>query len=245
MIVVPAVDVRRGRVVRLLQGRAENETVYGADPAETAREWEAAGAQRLHLVDLDAALEGQQQLEAVGLVIEAVSIPVEIGGGLRTIEAARAYRDVGADRLIFGTVAVTDPAVVQEAVRRWPDAVAVAVDARDGLVTVKGWNEATSVSALDLVRRCAEWGVKRIQYTDVSRDGTLVGPNLETTEQVARACGLRITAAGGISVLEDLVKLLDLEAVGVDEVIVGKALYERRFSLAEAMATVAGAGGGH
>jgi phosphoribosylformimino-5-aminoimidazole carboxamide ribotide isomerase len=185
-------------------------------------------------VDLDAALESRPQGDVVAEVIAAVKIPVEVGGGLRVLENALRYREHGADRVIFGTAAIARPGVVQEALRLWPQAVAVAIDAKNGKVAVAGWNEVSTVAALDLSKTVASWGVGRIQYTDVVRDGTLVGPNLAGIEEIARASGLRISAAGGVSSLEDLKRLRDLEPLGVDEVIVGKALYERRFSFAEA-----------
>jgi phosphoribosylformimino-5-aminoimidazole carboxamide ribotide isomerase len=242
VIVVPAIDIRHGRVVRLLQGRSEDQTTYGSDPVEAARRWEAEGAERLHLVDLDAAIDGARQPAAVGAVIAAVSIPVEVGGGLRSLDTARRYREVGAERLIFGTAAVTHPEVVEEAAGLWPGAVAVALDARGGQVTVAGWKEATAVSALELGNRVKSWGVARVQYTDVSRDGTLEGPNVEAIAEMARGTGLRVTAAGGVSTLEDLLRLKGLEELGVDEAISGKALYDGRFTLAEARAALAGGG---
>jgi phosphoribosylformimino-5-aminoimidazole carboxamide ribotide isomerase len=238
VIVIPAIDLRNGRVVRLKQGRLQDETIYGGDPCEVARRWEAEGAERLHVVDLDAALESRPQTEVVSAVIAAVRIPVEVGGGLRELASALRYREAGADRLIFGTAAVSRPGVVQEALRRWPKAVVVAIDARNGKVAVAGWSEVTTVDALQLAGKVRSWGVGRIQYTDVVRDGTLVGPNLEATEQLARAAKLKVTAAGGISSLEDLKRLAPLEAVGVDEVVVGKALYDGRFTLADARAAV-------
>ena len=234
MIVVPAIDVRGGKVVRLKQGQLQEEQVYGSDPAEVARRWEAEGAARLHLVDLDAAISNRPQFDAMEKIIAAVKVPVEVGGGLRVLENAMRYREHGADRVIFGTAAVARPGVVQEALRLWPEAVAVAIDARNGKVAVAGWNEITTVDVVDLAGRVKEWGVRRIQYTDVVRDGTLVGPNLAGIEQVARATGLRITAAGGVSTLDDLGPLLALAPLGVDEVVVGKALYESRFTLEKA-----------
>ncbi len=235
MIVVPAIDIRGGRVVRLKQGRLQEETVYGHHPADVARRWEAEGAQRIHVVDLDAAIEGKPQAEAVGEVIAAVKIPVEVGGGLRVLENAMRYKDHGADRVIFGTAAVARPGVVQEAARLWPESVAVAVDARNGRVAVAGWNEITTVEVLDLAAQVKSWGVPRIQYTDVVRDGMLVGPNLPALEQLAHGSGLRITAAGGISTVGDVRRLRALALLGVDEVVVGKALYEGRFTLGEAV----------
>ena len=238
MIVVPAIDIRGGKVVRLKQGQLQEEKVYGSDPVEAARRWEGEGAQRLHVVDLDAAITSRPQFDAVEAVIGAVKIPVEVGGGLRILENAMRYRDRGADRVIFGTAAVADPGVVKEATRRWPDAVAVALDARDGQVAVAGWKEITRVDVLTLAAQVKTWGVPRIQYTDVQRDGTLTGPNLGSIERLARECGLKLTAAGGVSILGDLVRLRDLAALGVDEVVVGKALYEGRFTLKDAQAAV-------
>jgi phosphoribosylformimino-5-aminoimidazole carboxamide ribotide isomerase len=234
MIVVPAIDIRRGRVVRLTQGRAENETVYGDAPADVARRWEQEGAERLHVVDLDAAIDRLQQTEAVGEVIRAVRIPVEVGGGIRSVADAARYVDLGADRVIFGTAAVARPEDVQAAVSRWAQAVAVAIDARDGKVAVQGWSEVTATDAVELAEAVESWGVVRVQFTDTRRDGTLIGPNVEAIEALGRRTGLRLTAAGGVSDAADLVRLRPLAAFGVDEVIVGKALYEGRVTLAAA-----------
>jgi phosphoribosylformimino-5-aminoimidazole carboxamide ribotide isomerase len=244
MIVVPAIDVRGGKVVRLKQGQLKEEKIYGSDPVEVARKWEAEGAARLHVVDLDAALGGRPQFGIIADVIEGVKIPVEVGGGLRVLETAMRYKDRGADRVVFGTAAVADPGVVQEAARRWPQSVAVALDARNGKVAVAGWKEITRVDAVELASRVKGWGVARLQYTDVMRDGTLMGPNIPGIEMLARQAGIPVTAAGGISILEDLTRLAALEPLGVDEVVVGKALYEQRFTLAQARAAVADAKAG-
>ena len=238
MIVVPAIDVRGGKVVRLKQGRLQDEQVYGSDPLEVAKRFEGEGAERLHVVDLDAAIEGKPQPDVIEALIGAVKIPVEVGGGLRTLENAMRFKAFGADRVIFGTAAISDPGVVHEALARFPEAVAVALDARNGRVTVAGWKEVTTVHALTLAERVKSWGVRRIQYTDVVRDGTLLGPNVEATAELARVSGLQITAAGGISSLDDLRKLRRASPL-VDEVVVGKALYDKRFTFAEAKATAA------
>jgi phosphoribosylformimino-5-aminoimidazole carboxamide ribotide isomerase len=163
---------------------------------------------------------------------------------LRSLDVARRYREVGADRLIFGTAAVTRPDVVEVAAGLWPGAVAVAIDARDGQVTVAGWKEDTTLSALVLGERVRGWGVERVQYTDVGRDGTLEGPNLAAIAEMARETGLRITAAGGVSTLDDLVRVAALEELGVDEAISGKALYDGRFTLTDARGALARARGG-
>ncbi|MBN2369658.1 MAG: 1-(5-phosphoribosyl)-5-[(5-phosphoribosylamino)methylideneamino]imidazole-4-carboxamide isomerase [Vicinamibacteria bacterium] len=236
MIVVPAVDLRRGKVVRLREGRPSDETVYGDDPVETARAWAAQGALRLHVVDLDGAIDGKPQTDVVGAIIAAAGIPVEAGGGIRTREQAARYIERGVDRVIFGTAALAAPEVVERAARDWGGKVAVALDAREGMAVVVGWRVTSAVSALDLAARIRGLGVTRLQYTDVTRDGMLVGPNLEQTAAIARASGLRITAAGGVSTLDDIRRTAALAPLGVDEVIVGKALYERRFTLAEAIA---------
>jgi phosphoribosylformimino-5-aminoimidazole carboxamide ribotide isomerase len=245
MIVVPAIDLRQGRVVRLHQGRAQEETVYAVDPAEVARRFEADGAQRIHLVDLDAAMNGARQASAVTSVVRAVRIPVEVGGGVRRLEDALELRGDGVERVIFGTATVARPEVVQAAVEQLgADAVAVAIDARDGRVAVSGWTEATDVDALVLASTVAGWGVRRVQFTDVRRDGTLKGPNLEAIEALGRRTRLKITAAGGVSDASDLVRLAALEAFGVDEAIVGKALYEGRVTLRAAHEALAAAGKG-
>ena len=242
MIVVPAIDLRGGRVVRLRQGRAEQETVYAGAPAEVARRFEAEGARRIHLVDLDAAMDGLAQTAAIADVVGSVGIPVEVGGGVRTLEDALRLRDQGVERVIFGTAAVSRPDAVQAALARFPESVAVAIDARDGRVAVHGWSETTDVDALELAATVEGWGVLRVQFTDVRRDGTLVGPNLEALEALARRTSLRITAAGGVSDAADLVRLAALERLGVDEAIVGKALYEGRVTLAGAHEALALAG---
>ena len=242
MIVVPAIDLRGGRVVRLRQGRAAEETVYAGSPAEVARRFEAEGARRIHLVDLDAAMDGLAQTDAIADVVGAVRIPVEVGGGVRTLADAIRLRDQGVERVIFGTAAVSRPDVVQAALQQFPEAVAVAIDARDGRVAAHGWNETTDVDALELAATVEGWGVLRVQFTDVRRDGTLSGPNLGALEALGRRTSLRITAAGGVSDAADLVRLAALEAHGVDEAIVGKALYEGRLTLAAAHAALTQAG---
>lgn len=236
MIVVPAIDVRGGKVVRLKQGELREEHAYGSEPVAVARRWQEEGAARLHLVDLGAAISTQPQFDTVAEVIEAVTIPVDVSGGLRVLENAMRYRQRGADRVVFGAAAMAAPGVVQEAVRRWPEAVAVAFEARDGKVAVAGWNEINTVEAVDLAAQVKAWAVKRIQYSDVVRNGNgALQSNLAALEALARSCGLALTAAGGISSLDQLRRLRELEAMGVDEVVVGKALYEKRFTLAEAM----------
>jgi len=233
--VVPAIDLRAGQVVRLRQGRASQQTVYGGAPADFARRWEAEGARRLHVVDLDAAFGQPPQAAVVASVIAAVSIPVEVGGGIRSADDARRWLDGGADRVIFGSAAVRDPEVVRAAAQAWGDAIAVAIDARDGLVAVDGWTRTEPLPAVELAQRARAWGVVRVQYTDVSRDGSLAGLDVAPIERMARAAGVRVTAGGGVATLDDLRALRALEPLGVDEAIVGRALYDGRFELAAAL----------
>ena len=239
MTIVPAIDLRGGKVVRLRQGRASEETVYGQVPADFARRWEAEGARRIHVVDLDAAFGRPPQADAEASVLAAVSIPIEVGGGIRSVDDARRWLERGADRVIFGSAAVRDPEAVQASSSSWPGAVAVAIDARDGLVAVDGWTRTEPLTAVELARRVRGWGVERVQYTDVSRDGGLGGLDVAPLERLARAAGVRVTAGGGVATLDDLRALRPLEPLGVDEVIVGRALYDGRFALAEALEAVA------
>jgi phosphoribosylformimino-5-aminoimidazole carboxamide ribotide isomerase len=234
LIVVPAIDLRHGRVVRLLQGDVGALTEYDSDPRSVALRFQAEGAERLHVVDLDAAVDGNPQFDVVARIIAAVKIPVGVGGGVRTTEVAKRYRDAGADRIVFGTAAVTAPAVVQQAAAEWPAGVAVAIDAKRGLVMITGWTETTPLAAVDLARRMGDWGVGRIQYTDVSRDGTLRGLDLDGVEALSKVCNARFTIGGGVAELTDIGGARRLLPAGVDEIIVGKALYDGRFSFAQA-----------
>jgi phosphoribosylformimino-5-aminoimidazole carboxamide ribotide isomerase len=237
MIIIPAIDLKEGRCVRLLQGRKEDETVYSDDPAAVARRWQDEGATYLHLVDLDGAFEGgSRNLGAITRILEAVAIPVELGGGIRSLDAVSRLLSLGLDRVILGTVAVRQPEVVRAAVERFgPDRIVVGIDAKGGRVAVKGWVETTEVGAVDLALRMKALGVRRVVYTDIATDGMLAGPNVEATGALARTTDLKVIASGGISSLDDLRKVATLEPFGVEGVIVGKALYEGRVGLREAI----------
>ena len=236
MIVVPAIDLRGGRVVRLHQGRAEQETVYGDNPAELARRFESEGARRIHLVDLDAAMNGPRQDAAVAEVVKAVRIAVEVGGGVRTLEDALRLREQGVERVIFGTAAVARPEVVQAAIARFPEAVAVAIDARDGRVAVSGWLETSETDALTLARRFEDAGVAALIHTDIARDGTGAGPNLDATEAIARAVRVPVIASGGVGALDDVRAACGRGLAGL---IVGRALYDGSFALGPALEVAA------
>ena len=238
MLIIPAIDLRDGRCVRLTQGRKQETKVYDDDPVALARRFEADGARMLHVVDLDGAFADANATnrKVAQRVIRAVRIPVQFGGGLRTREDVEQLIEQGAARVIIGTLAVKSPELLAKFVQLFGPRISVGIDARDGAVLTHGWEQGGTLSALELARRVAAVGVERIIYTDVARDGMLGGVNLEQTCVIARASGLRVTASGGVSSLADLEALRGIEEPRVDSVIVGKALYEGRFTLKEALA---------
>jgi phosphoribosylformimino-5-aminoimidazole carboxamide ribotide isomerase len=237
MIVIPAIDLKDGKCVRLTQGRADREKVYDADPVSVARDFERAGARMLHLVDLDGAFRGKTaNLAAIEAVVRAVGIPVELGGGMRGMPDIDGMLALGMDSVIVGTMAVKHPALLEEALYRFgADRVQLGVDAREGKVAVNGWTDGTELDAVEFAKRWKTLGVRRAIFTDIARDGMLEGPNVEAIRRFATGTGLRVTASGGVSCAGDLAKLAELEGLGVDRAIVGKALYEGRVSLAEAL----------
>jgi phosphoribosylformimino-5-aminoimidazole carboxamide ribotide isomerase len=237
MIVIPAIDLKNGQCVRLLQGRKSDVTVYNEDPVGVAREFAAAGAEMIHVVDLDGAFsEGESPNRlVVRRIIDAVDVPVEFGGGIRSLEDVQRLCEAGVGRVVLGTVAAESPSQLHDFVGSFGSKICVGIDARDGRVMTRGWEASAPLMAVDLARAVAECGVERIVYTDISRDGTLTGPNIEQTLAVARAANVRVTASGGVSSLEDIKQLGDAGDARVDSVIVGKALYEGRFKLEEAI----------
>jgi len=236
MIIFPALDLRHGKCVRLLQGRATQETVYSEDPVAVARMWEAEGARWLHLVDLEGAMSSGTENRALAKrIIKALGIPVQFGGGVRTMADFREMLEAGAGRVILGTAAIENSELLSEALSMYRERVVVGLDAKEGWVVTRGWNQVERLEALAFARALAKKGLIRVVYTDTLRDGMLGGPNLTTTRQMAEKSGLKVIASGGVSSLEDLRSLKQLEPYGVEGVIVGKALYERRFSLAEAL----------
>ncbi len=246
MEIIPAIDIRGGRCVRLVQGDYDRETVFADDPAAMARRWRDAGAARLHVVDLDGAREGHPvNTASVERIVTAVGIPVQLGGGLRDVETVQRYLDGGVNRVVLGTAAVKDQALLVRALARFPGRIAVGVDARDGIVVTEGWRDASGVAASDLVGQLAELGVPRVIYTDTLRDGTLTGPNFAALAALLSSAGvtasnLRIIYSGGVSTVEHLRRLA---ATGVEGVIVGRALYTGDIDLAAALAAVLGSTG--
>ena len=237
MIIYPAVDIKLGRCVRLIQGRKDAETVFSDDPAAMAERWAADGAEWLHVIDLDGAFEKKpRNSDAIENIIDRIGIPVQVGGGIRNIETVQRYLDMGAGRVIIGTEAIHQPEFVRTACSRYPDKIAVAIDARDGRVAIDGWTRTTRTSAVDLARRFENVGVAAIIFTDIHRDGTQTGPNIRATRELAESIRVPVIASGGVSQLSDISNLLPLAAVGVTGIITGRALYDRKFGLSEAIA---------
>lgn len=248
MIIFPAIDLRHGRCVRLQQGRRDQETVYGDDPAAVARRWEAAGATWLHVVNLDGAFADEEgaadqapaNLQALAAIVAAISIPVQFGGGLRSWAAISRAFDLGVSRVVLGTAAVQNPALLEEALGRLgSERVALGIDAKDGWVTTHGWEQTSQVRAIDLGKQMRGVGIQHVIYTDISRDGMLAGVNVEATANLARETGLSVIASGGVKGLADMERLLR-EPV-IEGVIIGRALYTGDLSLEQALALVQGA----
>ncbi len=236
MEIIPAVDIRDGKCVRLAQGDYARETVFGDDPTAMARQWAEQGATRIHVVDLDGARSGLPANAAiVQAIARAVPVPVQTGGGMRSMEALRSMLDGGLDRVVLGTAAVKDPALLREAVEAAGDRLIVSVDAREGRVALEGWTEATDLDAIAFVRQLAEQGVVRIVYTDILRDGVTDGPNLEVYRQLVAQTSVRVISAGGVNSVEDVSRLADC---GVEAAIIGRALYTGDVRLPEALAAV-------
>ena len=237
MIIIPAVDIKDGKCVRLLQGRKDKETVFSDDPVAMAQKWQREGAQRIHVIDLDGAFEKEpRNLPVIERMIRSIAVPVQVGGGIRQRRTVDRYLEAGADRIIIGTEAIRNPDLVVEGCREYPDRIAVAIDAREGLVAIEGWVETTRTTAVELAKRFEDTGVAAIHFTDIHRDGMQTGPNIEETRKLAEAVSIPVVASGGVSSLEDIYHLLPLEAVGVVGVITGKALYTGALSLSEAIA---------
>lgn len=234
MIIYPAIDLRDGRCVRLVEGDFSRETVFDADPAAAARRWAEAGAEWLHVVDLDGAVAGRPvNLTAIEAISAAVDIPIQLGGGLRSLENLESAFAAGISRTILGTVALEIPELVAAAVERWGDAIAVGLDARDGKLATRGWLDQSDVLAVDAARALLDVGVRHFIFTDIRRDGTLAGPNLESLAELISAIDADVIASGGVGTLADIEAAREVGAAGA---IVGRALYDGRVGLAEAIA---------
>ena len=236
MEVIPSIDLKSGRCVRLYQGDYQQETVYSEDPMFVASNWQQEGASRLHLVDLDGAAQGNPaNLEIISAIVRQLTIPVQVGGGIRELATAEKLLSLGVDRVVIGTAAVENPRLVQELCQLHGDQrVVVALDARNGQIAIKGWTEDTSVSVLDLASDVARMGVRRLLYTDIARDGTLTEPNFAANRSLVENTGLAVQASGGVASLDHIARL---SQTGVEGVILGRALYTGDIKLAEAIAS--------
>jgi len=237
MIIIPAIDLKEGRCVRLVQGDMNQETVYSDNPPQMARHWEESGGELLHVVDLDGAVEGEpKNLDLIRRIASALSIPVEVGGGIRTMETIEAYLGAGVARVVIGTKAAEDPEFLAEACRRHPGKIVAGIDAKNGFAAVHGWTDTTDLRAVDLARQMEGAGVAAIIFTDIQRDGMETGPNIESTRELAEAVTIPVIASGGISGLADIENLLEIESSGVTGAITGRALYTGALDLKEAIA---------
>ena len=239
MLILPAIDLKGGRCVRLQQGEMDRETLFSDHPEEVAGRWESLGAQFLHIVDLDGAVAGRPQNEtAIRRILQSISIPLELGGGIRTLDTVEHYLALGVKRVVLGTIAHKQPALLEEACKKFPGSIAVGIDAREGLVAVEGWKETTAVRAADLVKTMEDKGVETIIFTDIKRDGMMSGPNLQSTRAMAEATSIPVIASGGVTTIDHIRELLRLESCGVEGIIIGRALYEGRVNLKDALALV-------
>lgn len=233
MIIYPAIDVKDGRCVRLVQGKFSDVTVYSDNPVEMALKWESEGARYLHIIDLDGARMGKpQNFRIISDIAARLGIPVQVGGGIRSIDTIELMISRGVERVILGTSAVNDPELVKSALRTFDKNIVIGIDARDGMVAVEGWEKTSNFTAVDFAKKMEDTGAKTIIYTDISRDGMLTGPNLKAMEEMARSVGIEVIASGGVGKLVDIVNLKD---TGVAGVVVGKALYTGDVDLAEAI----------
>jgi len=236
LIIIPAVDIKEGKCVRLEQGLMNKETIFSDHPEEMALRWERKGAERLHLVDLDGAVRGKPlNKRAIKNVVDAVSIPVELGGGIRDLDTIDEYINLGIDQVIIGTVAYKNPDLVEEACKRYSGKIIVAIDSKDNYVSVEGWTEPTSIIAIDLAKRFEDIGIAALIYTDIKRDGMRRGPNIDGIREFAKGINVGVIAAGGISSIKDIEDLLPLEEDVVIVIITGRDLYDGSLKLEEAM----------
>jgi len=239
VIIIPAVDIKGGKCVRLEQGFMDRETIFSDYPEEMALQWERKGAKRLHLVDLDGAVQGIPfNKKVIRNVVDRVSIPVQLGGGIRDLDTIEGYINLGIDQIIIGTVAYKDPDLVETACKRYPGRIIVGIDSKDSYVSVEGWTEPTNIIAIDLAKRFEDMKINSIIYTDIKRDGMKRGPNIDAIREFATAINAPVIAAGGISSIKDIENMAELEEDGLSGIIVGRALYDGSIRLEQAINTL-------
>lgn len=236
MKIIPAIDIKDGNVVRLIRGDYEQITVYSTNPADMAKRWYSQGASLLHVVDLDGALTGEpKNMDSVAMIVRSVSIPVELGGGIRRLETIKWAFNIGISKVVLGTKAVEDIDFISSAIKRYGDRIAASIDAKSGFVMVRGWTQSSTINAIDMAKRMENLGVSSIIYTDVTADGTLAGPHITRVDNFLSNVNIPVIVAGGISSVDDLRKLCALSRKNLVGVIVGKALYEGEVNLREAV----------
>ncbi len=236
MVILPAIDLKGGKCVRLYQGDFNQSTVFSDYPEEMALKWQQQGAKHLHIVDLDGAKKGEPvNVFSIKKILETVRIPIEVGGGIRTLENIEDLLDMGIERVILGSTAVSNPALIREAAREFGEKVVVGVDAKQGFVAVDGWLSFSDLTVLDLAIEVGDMGISTIIYTDIAKDGTLAGHNAEATADLARQAGISVIASGGVASLDDIRALKAHEADGIEGVVIGRALYTGALDLAEAL----------
>jgi phosphoribosylformimino-5-aminoimidazole carboxamide ribotide isomerase len=236
MIIIPAVDIKEGKCVRLLQGRMEDTTYYSDSPVKMARQWEAEGAALIHIIDLDGAFAKQvKNLKTIRDILAAIKVPIQVGGGIRDLKTIEMYIDAGVSKVIIGSEALYNPEFVKDACKRFEGKIVVGIDARNGRVAIEGWSRTSETKAIDLAKEFESCGVAAINFTDIHRDGMQTGPNIEETAALADAVSIPIVASGGVSTLQDIKNLLKIESKGVTGVITGRALYEGTLDLKEAI----------
>jgi phosphoribosylformimino-5-aminoimidazole carboxamide ribotide isomerase len=236
MMIIPAVDIKNGNCVRLLQGKMDAETIFSDNPAQMALQWAEYGAPMLHVVDLDGAVgKMPKHRNVIQEILRAVTIPVQVGGGIRDIATIDFYVEMGVARIVIGTEAIRNPGLVREACRRFPGTIVVGIDARNGHVAIDGWTVTTDIQAVDLAKSFEDAGVAAINFTDIHRDGMQTGPNIEETRRMAESVSIPVVASGGVSTIQDIRNLLPLSSVGVVGIITGKALYSKTLDLREAL----------
>jgi len=232
MIVIPAVDIKNNKCVRLLQGRFEDETIFSDDPAAMAKKWADEGARLIHVVDLDGAFQKRpENFSSIKRIIKKIDAPIQVGGGIRDIETIQMYLDLGAERVIMGTAAIKNPGLVVEACALFPGRIVAGIDARNGFVAIDGWTKTTAAKAVDIAKQLEKAGVAAINFTDIEKDGMETGPNIKETKKLAEAVSVPVVASGGVSTIDDIRNLLPLEKSGVTGVITGRALYSGSLSL--------------
>jgi len=236
MIIIPAVDIKNGKCVRLLQGRMDDETIYSDEPEAMALKWAHIGAQLIHVIDLDGAFaKSPQNKESIRKILQSVNVPIQLGGGIRNEETVHMYLELGVRRVIIGTEAIKKPEFVKKICKIYPEQIVVGIDARNGRVAIDGWTHTTGIEAIELAKEFEDCGVAAINFTDIQRDGMQTGPNLDATLQLAQAVSIPVVASGGVSSIEDIKNLLPFERAGVVGVIVGRALYSGQLDLKEAL----------